>query len=362
MSPRADAHREMVVAGRPVGPGHPTYVIAELSANHGQRLERAEELVRAAAEAGADAVKLQTYTAGSMTLDSDNEVFRVAEGTLWSGRTLYDLYEEAHTPWDWLPKLQAVAHEVGLELLSSPFDTEAVDFLVEHDVPALKIASFELVDLELIAYAASKGRPLIVSTGMATAEEIDAGVVTALEAGAAGVALLRCNSAYPAPPEEMDLRTIPDMLERWRVPVGLSDHTLGSAAAAAAVAVGATVLEKHLTMSRAEPGPDSAFSLEPLEFGAMVTAVRETEKVLGRVRYGPSSHEEASLGFRRSLFVVSDLGAGERYTRENLRAIRPGHGLPPSSLEAVLGRRAARAVERGTPLSWDLVEGGERGG
>ena len=355
MAPPATIH----IGERSIGAGNATYVIAEVSANHHQSFDRAADLVRIAAEVGADAVKLQTYTADTMTIDSDREVFRVSEGTLWAGRTLHELYAEAYTPWEWFPKLRAIAKEFGLELFSSPFDATAVDFLVEHDTPAFKIASFELVDLELIAYAASKGRPLIISTGMATAEEIDSALGVASRSGASGIALLRCNSGYPAQPAEMDLRTIPDMLQRWGVPVGLSDHTLGIAAASAAVALGATLIEKHLTISRQEPGPDAGFSLEPAEFRALVDAVRETESSLGDVRYGPSAHERPSLAFRRSLFVVRDVEAGEIFTRENVRAIRPSHGLPPQNLTAVLGRRATRHVERGTPLSWDLVEEAE---
>jgi pseudaminic acid synthase len=347
---------EIVIAGRPVGTGHPMYVIAEISANHGGRLERAVELVQAAATAGADAVKLQTYTADTMTLDSDAAPFRVAEDTLWAGRTLHDLYEEAHTPWEWHRPLMDAATASGLDLFSSPFDATAVAFLDELDVPALKIASFELVDLELIRVAAATGRPLILSTGMATEDEIDAGVAAARAGGAAGVALLRCNSAYPAPADEMDLRTIPDMALRWGVPVGFSDHTLGTTAAVTAAALGACILEKHLTISRAEPTADAAFSLEPDEFRQMVAAVRDAEATLGSVRYGPSERERSSLGFRRSLFVVADVAPGESFTADNVRAIRPGHGLAPRHLPDVLGRPAARSVTRGTPLSWEDVD------
>lgn len=347
---------QIVIAGRPVGTGQPTYVIAEISANHGGRFERAEELVRAAAAAGADAVKLQTYTADTMTLDSDAEPFKVADGTLWAGRTLYDLYAEAHTPWAWHRPLMNLATELGLALFSSPFDATAVAFLDELGVPAMKIASFELVDHELIHLAATTGRPLILSTGMATEDEIDEGVAVARDGGAAGVVLLRCNSAYPALPEEMDLRTIPDMANRWEAPVGFSDHTLGTAAAVAAVAMGACVLEKHLTISRAEPTADAAFSLEPDEFRRMVDDVRLAEAALGGVRYGPSDREGSSLPFRRSLFVVADVAAGEPFTDANVRVIRPGHGLAPRHLAEVLGRRAARPVTRGAPLSWDDVD------
>lgn len=344
------------IDGREVGSGCPTYVIAELSANHGGSLERAIELVHLAAEAGADAVKVQTYRPDTMTIDSDREPFRITGGTLWDGRTLFELYGEAMTPWDWHPVLQREAASAGIHFFSSPFDTTAVDFLVELDVPVFKIASFELVDHELIRYTASHGRPLIMSTGMARPEEIDEAVAIAWEAGAPGVALLRCNSAYPAPPSEMDLRTIDDMAARWPIPVGLSDHTLGVTAAIVAVSLGATLLEKHLTLSREEPGPDSAFSLEPAEFAGLVRAVREAEVALGSVRYGPSSREKSSLAFRRSLFVVADVAAGDTFNPANVRSIRPGDGLAPKYLGEVLGRRASRPIPRGTPLTWDLVE------
>jgi len=343
------------IGDREVGPGQPTYVIAEMSANHGGSYERAAELVRQAAAAGADAVKVQTYRPETMTIDSTQEPFRVSGGTLWDGQTLFDLYREAQTPWDWHPKLQSEAVALGLDFFSSPFDSSAVDFLVALDVPVLKIASFELVDHALIRAAASTGKPVIMSTGMASAEEIDDAVRVARTGGAGGVALLRCNSAYPAPPGEMDLRTIADMRRRWNVPVGLSDHTLGMTAAVTAVALGACILEKHLTLSRLDRTADAEFSLEPDELRAMVTAVRDAELALGAVRYGPSKRERSSLAFRRSLFVVEDVAKGELFTAQSVRAIRPGHGLAPRHLDEVLGQPAARHVERGTPLAWDLV-------
>jgi N-acetylneuraminate synthase len=351
---------EIVIAGRPVGPGHPTYVIAEISANHGGSYERAEALVRAAAGAGADAAKLQTYTPDGMTLDIAAPPFVVGSDTLWAGRTLHDLYTEAQTPWDWHAPLQAVAREVGIHLFSAPFDLDAVRFLDDLDVPALKIASFELGDLALVRAAAATGRPLILSTGMATVDDIDEAVEAARGAGATALALLRTNSAYPAPAAEMDLRTIADMAERWDVPVGLSDHTLGTTAAVTAVALGACILEKHITLSRDEATADAAFSLEPAEFADLVTAVRDAEAAVGAVRYGPSERERASLAFRRSLFVVADVAAGEILTTESVRAIRPGGGLAPRHLDDVLGRRAARDLTRGTPLQWDDVEAQDR--
>ena len=348
---------EIMIGSRPVGPGHATYVIAELSANHGGSYERALELVRRAAAAGADAVKVQTYRPDTMTIDSTREPFVVTGGTLWDGRTLFELYGQAQTPWEWQPELQREAAAAGVDFFSSPFDAGAVRFLADLDVPVLKIASFELVDHALIREAAGTGKPLIMSTGMATAQEIDEAVRVAREAGATGIVLLRCNSAYPAPAGEMDLLTIPDMAARWDVPVGLSDHTLGTTAAVTAVALGACLLEKHVTLDRTDPTPDAEFSLEPHEFKAMVDAVREAEASLGTVRYGPSDREKASLAFRRSLFVVTDVEKGEPFTQDNVRSIRPGHGLAPRHLDEVLGRRAAARIERGTPLSWDLVEG-----
>ncbi len=344
------------IRGRPVGPGHPTFVIAELSANHGQRLDRALELITLAAEAGVDAVKLQTYTPATMTLDLDLPAFRVGEGTLWAGRRLADLYAEALTPWEWYPDLAAAAAQAGMTLFSTPFDATAVEFLAEHDTPAYKIASFELVDLPLIRRAAAQGRPLIMSTGMASRHEIDAAVKAATEAGAGGVALLRCNSSYPAPSDEMDLRTIPDMIDRWSVPVGLSDHTLGLTAVTAAIALGACLVEKHLTLDRADGGPDAAFSLEPQELAATVQAIRDVEAALGRVRYGPSPSEVPSLSFRRSVWVTRDVAAGDEFSPDNLAALRPAGGLAPDDLDRVVGRRAARAIAAGTALSWDLVE------
>lgn len=347
------------IAGRPVGPGHPAYVVAELSGNHNGDLETAKAIVRAAAEARADAVKLQTYTPDTLTIDSDAEPFRVTGGTLWDGETLYGLYAKAMTPWDWHPKLKDVAEDAGIDLFSTAFDLTAVDFLEEMGVPVHKTASFEIVDLELLAYMAEQGRPMIVSTGMSTDDEIDDAVRTVRDHGDPPLALLRTNSAYPADPSEMDLATIPDMQERWGVPVGLSDHTLGSASAVVAVALGACIVEKHITLDRSAGGPDAEFSMEPDEFAALVQDVRTAEQAVGDVRYGPTEGEEKSLVFRRSLFVVEDVAEGEELTRDNIRCIRPGHGLAPKHLEDVLGRRAARDIARGTPLNWDLVADGE---
>jgi pseudaminic acid synthase len=331
------------------------YIVAEMSANHNQNFERAVQLIRAANEAGADAVKLQTYTADTLTIRSGKSYFRIGGGTLWDGRGLHDLYAEAFTPWEWQPKLKAVATELGMDLFSTAFDSSAVDFLEEMGVPFHKVASFELVDIPLIEKAASTGKPLIISTGMATLAEIDEAVRAAREAGATEIALLKCTSAYPSAPEMMNLRTIPHLAQAFGVPVGLSDHTMGTAVPVAAVALGARIIEKHFTLSRVVLGPDSAFSLEPHEFKAMVEAVRTAEKALGEVFYGVSAEEQKSRVFRRSLFVVKDVTVGEVLTLENVRSIRPGLGLLPKYLPQVLGRNAARDLERGTPLSWDLI-------
>jgi pseudaminic acid synthase len=348
-----EAHIE--IGKRGIGPGHPTYVIAEISANHGHDFDRAAAIIRAAKDAGADAVKLQTYTPDTMTIACDRPEFLIKE-TLWQGRNLHDLYSEAYTPWEWQPRLRNLALQLGIDLFSTPFDATAVDFLESMDVPAYKLASFELVDLPLIQKMASTGKPLILSTGMATLEEIAEAVQAARQAGATQIALLKCTSAYPAAASEMNLRTIPELSRRFGVPVGLSDHTLGIAVPVAAVALGARIIEKHITLSRAKPGPDSAFSLEPDEFKATVDAIRIAENALGDVHFGSSASEENSRVFRRSLFVVADVKCGAVFNMQNVRAIRPGHGLHTRHLPEILGRRAARDIERGTPLSWDLVE------
>jgi len=339
----------MTIAGHRIGPDHPVYVVAELSANHSQDYGRAEELVHVAAEAGADAVKLQTYTPDTMTIDCDAEEFRI-RGTIWEGRTLYDLYKEAYTPWEWQPKLMDLAASLGLSLFATPFDSTAVDFLEEMGVPAYKVASFEIVDLPLIEKMAACGKPIIMSIGMANRDEVRRAVTTARDAGAEQIALLRCTSAYPASPEEADLRTLPDLVESFSAVPGLSDHTLDLVVPIAAVALGACIVEKHLTLSRSDPGPDSPFSLEPNEFKATVEAIRTTEMALGTVRYGPREGELPSKVFRRSLFVVEDIRRGEPFTHENVRSIRPGHGLPPSMLDRVIGKIAAGDLARGTPL------------
>ena len=347
--------REIKIISKKIGEYNSVFIVAELSANHNQDFNQAVELIKAAKEAGADAIKLQTYTPDTMTIDCDNEYFRIGKGTLWEGKTLYELYKEAYTPWEWQPELKKIANDLGMELFSTPFDKTAVDFLEKMDVPCYKIASFELVDIPLIQYVAQTGKPIIMSTGMATLGEIEEAVQAAKEAGCKEIALLKCTSAYPAPPEEINLRTIPHMAEAFGCPVGLSDHTLGIAVPVAAVALGACIIEKHFTLSRKIPGPDSAFSLEPHEFKEMVNAVRIAEKALGKVSYEVTEHEKASRVFRRSLFVVKDMKAGETFTEENIRSIRPGYGLPCKYISRILGRKSMSAISKGTPLGWDMI-------
>jgi len=342
------------INGRAIESDQPVYTVAEMSANHNQDFERAVRIVEAAAQAGADAIKLQTYRPNTLTIDCDEEPFQITEGP-WKGRTLYDLYEEAYTPWDWHPELQEIAQNLGLDFFSTPFDASAVEFLEELDVPVYKIASFENVDLPLIRRIAETGKPMIMSTGMAKLGEIEEAVQAFRETGGTELALLACTSSYPAPPDEMHLRRIPHLAETFDVMPGLSDHTLGTEVPVAATALGATIVEKHLTLSRKNEGPDSDFSLEPDEFAEMVQAVRKTEKALGEVRYETTERESDSEVFRRSLFVVEDVSEGDSFTGENVRSIRPGNGLHTRHLDEVLGQQAARDIERGTPLAWSLV-------
>ena len=343
------------INGRRIGIGHPCYIVAEMSANHNQCFDDAVKIIEAAKAAGADAIKLQTYTPDTMTIDCRNPYFHIGKGSPWEGRNLYDLYGEAYTPWEWQPKLKEIADNLDIDLFSTPFDDTAVDFLEAMEVPAYKIASFEIVDLPLIKRVAQTDKPIIMSTGMATLAEIEEAVSVIREAGNSQIGLLKCTSAYPAPPEAINLSTIPQLSRAFGVPVGLSDHTLGTAVPVAGLALGACIVEKHFTLSRSAPGPDNSFSLEPDEFKAMVEAVGIAEKALGSVHYGAGEHESQSLIFRRSLFVVQDMKSGEIFTTANIRPIRPGHGLHPRYLENVLGRHAARDIKRGTPLTWELI-------
>lgn len=331
-----------------------TYIIAELSANHNQDYEQAVKLVQTAKDCGADAVKLQTYTPNTITIDCDSEYFQIGKGTIWEGKNLYQLYGEAYTPWDWQPRLKAAAEELGLGFFSTPFDHSAVDFLEQMDVQAYKIASFEIVDIPMIKRVAQTNKPIIMSTGMATLAEIDEAVQTIRSEGNSQIALLKCTSSYPALPEEMHLKTIAHMQEAFGLPIGLSDHTLGIAVSVAAVALGACIVEKHLTLNRSVPGPDSAFSLEPEEFKQMVEAIRIAEKALGSVSYSLTDQEKASRVFRRSLFIVKDIQAGAMFSEDNVRSIRPAQGIHTRYLDVVVGRKATKNIKRGTPVSWDM--------
>ncbi len=340
------------IAGRPIGPEHPPLVIAEMSGNHNQSLERALAIVEAAAKAGAHALKLQTYTADTMTLDVRGGSFEITDpSSPWVGQNLYDLYQKAHTPWEWHGPIMERAQELGLICFSSPFDETAVDFLLDLDVPAFKIASFENNHLPLIEKAAATGRPLIISTGMATLGELDDAVRTAREAGCEQLVLLKCTSSYPASPQHSNLRTIPHLRELFGCEVGLSDHTLGVGAAVAAVALGASVVEKHFTLSRAEGGVDAAFSLEPAELAALVEETERAWQALGSVSYGPTEAEQNSLVFRRSIYVAKDIAAGEEFTRDNLKIVRPGNGAAPHLYQQLIGQCALRHYSEGSPLT-----------
>ena len=344
--------KHFAIKDRMIGQGHQTFIVAEMSANHNMDFEKAIEIIEAAKEAGADAVKLQTYTPDTITIDCENEFFQI-RNTIWKGKRLYKLYEEAHTPWEWHPKLKEVAEELGLLLFSTPFDASAVSFLEKMEVPAYKVASFEIVDIPLLKKIAETSKPVIISTGMATLAEIDEAVRTIRNRGNDQIALLKCTSSYPAPPAEMNLRTISHMAQAFGSPVGLSDHTLGSAVAVAGVALGACIVEKHLTLSRDDPGPDSSFSMEPREFKNMVDDIRTVEKALGKVSYEASEKQKENKALRRSLFVVMDILQGEEFTENNLRSIRPGNGLHTRYYGEILGRRAKVSVKKGTPLTWD---------
>ncbi|MFK7941519.1 MAG: pseudaminic acid synthase [Paracoccaceae bacterium] len=345
---------EITIAGRKIGPDHPPYVICELSGNHNGSLDRALAMIEEAAKTGCDAIKVQTYTPDTLTIDCDRPDFRI-EGGLWDGRTLYDLYREAHTPYDWHGPMFEKARDVGVTLFSTPFDETAADLLEDLGAPAYKIASFEAVDLALIAHVAQKGKPMIISTGLANLAEIENAVRTARENGCEELVLLHCISSYPAPSEQSNLRTVPHLGQAFGVVPGLSDHTHGTATSVAAIALGACVIEKHFTLARADGGPDAAFSLEPDEFTRLCEDCRNAWVSLGQVSYRTKPAEEGNVVFRRSLYAVADIAAGSVLTPENVRSIRPGHGLTPLHLPEVLGRTVTRDVVRGTPLSWDLL-------
>lgn len=344
------------IGGVQVGPNAAPFIIAEMSGNHNGSLDRALEIVDAIAASGAQALKLQTYTADTMTIDhSEGEFFIADESSLWKGQSLYALYQQAYTPWEWHEPIFKRARELGMVAFSTPFDATAVDFLMSLDVPAFKVASFENTDLPLIRKVASTGKPMIISTGMASIAEIDEAVRTAREAGCRDLILLKCTSSYPASPSASNLATIPALRSAFDCQIGLSDHTLGIGAAIASVSFGATVIEKHVTLRRDEGGVDSAFSMEPQELAQLVTESRTAWEAVGRVQLGATQTERSSLVFRRTLYICADIRAGEILTAENLRAIRPGLGLPPKFINELLGKRVSRDVKRGTPASWDLI-------
>lgn len=332
-----------------------TFIIAEISANHNHNIDIAKKTIFSIKECGADAVKIQTYTADTITIDCRNNYFQINQGTLWDGKNLYDLYKEAYTPWEWHDELRDYAESLGLVFFSTPFDFTAVDFLESKNVPIYKIASFEITDVPLVEYAASKGKPMIISTGIATIGEIQEAVDTCRKVGNNDITLLKCTSSYPAPVDEANLKTMVNMKETFNVKVGLSDHTMGSDVAVAAVALGAEVIEKHFILDRSIGGPDADFSMEPAEFKAMVESIRNVEKALGRVTYELSEKTMKSREFSRSLFVVEDIKAGEVFTEKNVRSIRPGYGVSPKYIKDILGKRALRDIKRGEPLSWDVV-------
>ncbi len=341
--------QDISIAGRKIGPSHPSFIIAELSANHNHDINRAREIVKVAADCGADAIKLQTYTADTLTFNSNDASFQVS-GTIWEGKNLYQLYQEAHLPWEWHEELFEYARELGMISFSTPFDFTAVDFLENLNVPAYKIASSELVDIPLMRRVAATGKPVILSTGMGTLAEIDEAVRTLRDGGCTELIMLKCTAAYPAPIEEANLLTIPHMAQLFDVVAGLSDHTPGSTAPVAATVLGSRVIEKHLTLRRADGGPDSEFSMEPEEFAAMVDAVRAAESAVGTVLYTPTQKEMRSRDFRRSLFVVADVKAGEPFTPENVRSIRPAVGLHTRHYDEVLGKTASHDIKAGKPL------------
>lgn len=346
---------EITIGNRKIGDGHPTYIIAEMSANHAGSIERAKEIIHAAKEAGADCIKIQTYTPDTMTIDCDNEYFKIDKG-LWKGENLYGLYQKAYTPWEWQNELKEEAKKVGIDFFSTPFDKTAVDFLEEIGIKFYKIASFELVDIPLIRYVASKGKPMILSTGMGSLDEIK-DVIEAIESqGNYQYAFLKCSSAYPAISDEMNLATIVDMREKFKVPIGLSDHSMGSLGAVTAVAMGASIIEKHFCISREIENPDAAFSMNIEEFKQMVEDIRNTEKAKGVASYGVSEQEKGNVGFRRSIFVVKDIKKGECFDKTNIKIIRPGYGIKPKFYDCVLGKKASGDIKSGTPLSINMID------
>ena len=346
---------EIKIKNKKIGENHPVFIVAEISANHLQKFDNAVKLIKTAKKVGANAIKLQTYTPDTITIDCENKYFQIKQGTLWSGKTLYQLYKEAYTPWEWQPKLKKVAENEGLIYFSSVFDQTSVDFLEKINVPAYKIASFEITDIPFIEYVAAKKKPIIISTGIATLSDIEEAVSACKGVNNNQIALLKCTSAYPTPLEEINLKTIPNIAETFKTVVGLSDHTLSTSIPIAAAALGAKIIEKHFTLDRSLGGPDAAFSLEPEEFREVVSGIREAEKALGEISYELNNETKKSREFARSLFVVKDIKAGEKFTEKNIKSIRPGYGLSPKYFKNILGKKAKKDIKRGTPLSWDSI-------
>jgi pseudaminic acid synthase len=345
----------ITIGKRKIGPGQRVFIVAEMSGNHNQSYERARQIIDAAIDAGVDAIKLQTFTPDTITIDCDNKYFQIKVNDVWKGQTLYNLYKTVYTSWAWQPKLKKYAESKGVMLFSTPFDETAVDFLEKMKVALYKVASFETGDLELLKKIGQTKKPVIMSRGLTDVSELKLAIKTLKKAGAPQVAVLQCISSYPAVPEQMNLATIPDIAKRFDVIVGLSDHTLSTVVALTSVALGACIIEKHFTLRRADGGPDAAFSLEPAEMKQLVAAVREAEKAIGQPTYQIGKKESENLVFRRSLFVVKDIKKGKKFSRENVRCIRPGYGLAPKHLEKILGKTAARKIKKGTPLEWNLI-------
>lgn len=346
----------MKIGNRTIDSSSSVFIVAELSANHNRDFSTALKTIDAMKEAGADAVKIQTYTPDTITIDCDNSYFILKQGTIWDGKTFFQLYKEAYTPWEWQPKLQEHAHDLGLIFFSSPFDKSAVDFLDKMNIPAYKIASFEITDLPLIEYIAEKGKPVIISTGVATLQDIDDAVCACRKKGNNQIALLKCTSAYPCPISDLNLKTIPDLAKRFRVVAGLSDHSMNNYVPVAAVSLGAKIIEKHFILDRSLGGPDAPFSLEPSEFKEMVNIIRETEIALGTISFSLTDKMKKGRELSRSLFVVKDIKKGEPISEDNIKSIRPSYGLPPRFLNSLIGRKMRKDVKKGTPLSWDLIE------
>lgn len=343
------------IAHRLIDKDSPTFIIAEMSANHMMKYDRAVSIIQAAASAGADAIKLQTYTPDTITMDCDNKYFQITQGTIWDGTTLHKLYQTAYTPWEWQPELKKIAEDFGLICFSSPFDLTSIDFLEKMDVPAYKVASFEITDIPFIRKIARLHKPIIMSTGIAYTEDIELALETCREEGNEDVILLKCTSAYPSPYSDINLRVIPDMAEKYNIITGLSDHTMGDAVAVGSIPLGAKVIEKHLTLCRADGGPDGAFSMEPLEFKRMVENIRKVESALGKVTYDLTDKQIKSREHSRSLFVIKDMKAGDVITEDNVRSIRPGFGMHTKYYEEILGKRVTCDIERGTPMQWELI-------